>query len=42
LTIEFTRTQQSDNLRDIESSTFDISPRLCSTTFLSTCEIQAK
>ncbi len=41
LTIEFTRTQQSDNLRNIESSTFDISPRLCSTTLLSTCEIQA-
>ena len=41
LTIEFTRTQQSDNLRNIESSTFDISPRLCSTTCFSTCEIQA-
>ena len=41
LTIEFTRTQQSDNLRNTESSTFDISPRLCSTTCLSTCEIQA-
>jgi len=41
LTIEFTRTQQSDNLCNIESSTVDISPRLCSTTFLSTCEIQA-
>ena len=41
LTLEFTRTQQSDNLRNIESSTFDISPRLCFTTLLSTCEIQA-
>jgi hypothetical protein len=34
LTIEFTRTQQSDNLCYIETSTVDISPRLCSTTCL--------
>ena len=41
LTIEFTRTQQSDNLRNIESSTFDISPRLCLATSSSTYKIEA-